>query len=180
MIANVSLGIVVALGICKRIQVLEIDGYSTAYFSKCEWWLHWFQEREKNLEAQIQMLKQQLESHCSQLQDNQKLLTSLQVSALKLNPPPQTSTPLTPHTGYLQGNHAQNTFTYSQVSVSSCQFWFVQSKCVVVNIFGEGGGEVGLVNLWNDLVLIPLFHKLIYTCMLHLLHVWPQTWNSVT
>lgn len=56
----------------------------------------------------------------------------------KVNPPP-TSTPLTPHTGYLQGNHAQNTFTYSQVSVSSCQFWFVQSKCVVVNIFGEGG-----------------------------------------
>lgn len=41
----------------------------------------------------------------------------------KVNPPP-TSTPLTPHTGYLQGNHAQNTFTYSQV----------------VNIFGEGGG----------------------------------------
>lgn len=58
----------------------------------------------------------------------------------KVNPPP-TSTPLTPHTGYLQGNHAQNTFTYSQVSVSSCQFWFVQSKCVVVNIFGEGGGR---------------------------------------
>lgn len=103
--------------------------------------MHWFQEREKNLEAQIQMLKQQLESHCSQLQDNQKLLTSLQVSALKLTPPPPTSTPLTPHTGYLQGNHAQNTFTYSQVSVSSCQFWFVQSKCVVVNIFGEGGGR---------------------------------------
>lgn len=37
----------------------------------------------------------------------------------KVTPPPPTSTPLT---GYVQGNHAQNTFTYSQVSVSSCQF----------------------------------------------------------
>uniref|UniRef100_K1QS00 non-specific serine/threonine protein kinase n=1 Tax=Magallana gigas TaxID=29159 RepID=K1QS00_MAGGI len=42
------------------------------------------QEREKNLEAQIQMLKQQLESHCSQLQDNQKLLTSLQSELTKV------------------------------------------------------------------------------------------------
>lgn len=42
------------------------------------------QEREKNLEAQIQMLKQQLESHCSQLQDNQKLLTSLQSELAKV------------------------------------------------------------------------------------------------
>lgn len=61
-------------------------------------------------------------------------------------------------------------------------FYLLSGQCQqlsVVNIFGEGG-EVGLVNLWNDLVLIPLFHKLIYTCMLHLLHVWPQTWNSVT
>lgn len=38
----------------------------------------------------------------------------------KVNPPPPPTS--TPHTGYLQGNHAQNTFTYSQVSVSSCQF----------------------------------------------------------
>lgn len=73
----------------------------------------------------------------------------------------------------------QSCTKYFYLLSGQCQFWFVQSKCVVVNIFGEGG-EVGLVNLWNDLVLIPLFHKLIYTCMLHLLHVWPQTWNSVT
>lgn len=33
-----------------------------------------------------------------------------------------TPTPLTPPTGYLQGNHAQNTFTFLQVIVSSCQF----------------------------------------------------------
>ncbi|XP_062601424.1 uncharacterized protein LOC134263131 isoform X2 [Saccostrea cucullata] len=42
------------------------------------------QERERNLEAQIQMLKQELQSHCSKLQDNHKLLTSLQSELAKV------------------------------------------------------------------------------------------------
>lgn len=51
---------------------------------------------------------------------------------------PQTPTPLT---GYIQGNHAQNTFTYFQVSVGSCQLRFIERKCVVViYFFGTGGG----------------------------------------
>nr|XP_022295350.1 serine/threonine-protein kinase Nek9-like isoform X1 [Crassostrea virginica] len=42
------------------------------------------QEREKNLESQIQLLKQELQSHCSRLQDNQKLLVSLQGELAKV------------------------------------------------------------------------------------------------
>ncbi|XP_048766980.2 uncharacterized protein LOC125674029 isoform X2 [Ostrea edulis] len=42
------------------------------------------QEREKNLEGQIHLLKQELQSHCSKLQDNQKLLISLQSELAKV------------------------------------------------------------------------------------------------
>lgn len=56
----------------------------------------------------------------------------------KVNLPPNLH-PSHPSHRLPPGQSCTNTFTYSQVSVSSCQFWFVQSKCVVVNIFGEGG-----------------------------------------
>lgn len=35
----------------------------------------------------------------------------------------------------------QSCTKYFYLLSGQCQFWFVQSKCVVVNIFGEGGGR---------------------------------------
>lgn len=88
----------------------------------------------------------------------------------KVNPPPPNLHPSHPSHRLPPGQSCTKYFYLlsgqcQQLSVLIC------SKQMCSCEYFWGGGEVGLVNLWNDLVLIPLFHKLIYICMLHLLHV---------